>query len=59
MNLTKKDESKRPFEYGCHEGNYGLRNILSAARAADAEAAQAAKEGHTVVVNSTPIEQQR
>ena len=23
------------FEYACHEGNYGLRNILSAARAAD------------------------
>jgi hypothetical protein len=36
MNLTKKDETQRPFEYACHEGNYGLRNILSAARAADA-----------------------
>lgn len=23
------------FEHGCHEGNYGLRNILSAARAQD------------------------
>jgi hypothetical protein len=23
------------FEYACHEGNYGLRNILSASRAAD------------------------
>jgi len=23
------------FEYACHEGNYGLRNILSAARASD------------------------
>jgi hypothetical protein len=23
------------FEYACHEGNYGLRNILSAARAGD------------------------
>jgi hypothetical protein len=23
------------FEYACHEGNYGLRNILSAARAAE------------------------
>jgi hypothetical protein len=43
MNLTKKDESKRPFEYACNEGNYGLRNILSAARAADVAAAQAAK----------------
>jgi hypothetical protein len=27
------------WEYACHEGNYGLRNILSAARVADAEAA--------------------
>jgi hypothetical protein len=33
MNLTKKDATQRPFEYACHEGNYGLRNILSAARA--------------------------
>jgi hypothetical protein len=33
MNLTKKDATQPPFEYACHEGNYGLRNILSAARA--------------------------
>ena len=26
------------FEYGCHEGNYGLANILSAARVAEREA---------------------
>jgi len=32
MNLTK-DDSQPPFEYACHEGNYGLRNILAAARA--------------------------
>jgi hypothetical protein len=31
MNLTK-DPTQSPFEYACHEGNYGLRNILSAAR---------------------------
>lgn len=31
MHLTH-DESQPPFEYACHEGNYGLRNILSAAR---------------------------
>ena len=37
MNLTQKDESQQPFEYACHEGNYGLRNILSAARAADGQ----------------------
>ena len=33
MNLTKADESQQPFEYACHEGNYGMRNMLSAARA--------------------------
>ena len=32
MNLTR-DEAQPPFEYACHEGNYGLRNILAAARA--------------------------
>ena len=33
------------FEYACHEGNYGLVNILSAARAEDrAEASSAPKE---------------
>jgi hypothetical protein len=25
------------YEYACHEGNYGLRNILSAARAIERE----------------------
>jgi hypothetical protein len=35
MNLTQKDQSQQPFEYACHEGNYGLRNILSAARAGE------------------------
>ena len=32
MNLTE-DDTQPPFEYACHEGNYGLPNILSAARA--------------------------
>jgi hypothetical protein len=32
MNLTK-DDTQQVFEYACHEGNYGLSNILSAARA--------------------------
>ena len=36
MNLTKVDDSQRPFEYACHEGNYGLQNILTAARAEEA-----------------------
>jgi hypothetical protein len=34
MTLTK-DDSQPIFEYGCHEGNYGLRDILSGARAED------------------------
>jgi hypothetical protein len=34
LTLTK-DDSQGVFEYACHEGNYGLRNILSAARAED------------------------
>ena len=32
LTLTK-DDSQGVFEYACHEGNYGLHNILSAARA--------------------------
>jgi hypothetical protein len=39
MNLTKVDASQEPFEYACHEGNYGLRNILAAARAEERAAA--------------------
>jgi hypothetical protein len=39
MFLTK-DASQPLFEYACHEGNYGLANILSAARAEE----KAAKE---------------
>jgi hypothetical protein len=35
MDLTKKDDSQQPFEYACHEGNYGLKNMLSAAREAE------------------------
>jgi hypothetical protein len=31
------------FEYACHEGNYGLANILAAARAKEKEAAQIGK----------------
>jgi hypothetical protein len=30
----------RIYEFACHEGNYGLRNILSAARAEEQEAAR-------------------
>jgi hypothetical protein len=38
MTLTH-DESQPVFEYGCHEGNHGLRDILSGARADEAAAA--------------------
>ena len=33
----KRDAEAAPFEYACHEGNLGLANILSAARATDGE----------------------
>lgn len=35
MNLTK-DPSQPVYEYACHEGNHGLQDILSGARAEDA-----------------------
>jgi hypothetical protein len=40
MTLTH-DESQPVFEYACHEGNHGLRDILSGARADEAAAAAA------------------
>jgi hypothetical protein len=43
MHLTH-DEAQPAFEYACHEGNYGLRNILSAARAEEAAASDAKKK---------------
>ena len=42
MFLTK-DGSQQVFEYACHEGNYGLSNILSAARADERKAEEAAR----------------
>jgi hypothetical protein len=41
MRLTA-DPEQQYFEYACHEGNYAMRNILSAARAEEAAAAAAA-----------------
>jgi hypothetical protein len=32
------------FEYACQEGNYGMANVLSGARAKEREAAEAAKK---------------
>ena len=39
MRLTA-DPEQTLFEYACHEGNYAMRNILSAARAEEAAAAK-------------------
>jgi len=45
MNLTR-DPGQPPFEYACrHEGNYGLKNILTAARAEEADIKAAAAKG--------------
>jgi len=33
MHLTRGGPEVQPFEYACHEGNYGLENMLRAARA--------------------------
>jgi hypothetical protein len=41
MPLTM-DDSQPVLEYGCHEGNLGLRNILKAARAEEKKAAEEA-----------------
>jgi hypothetical protein len=38
MPLTM-EPNHQSFEYACHEGNYAMRNILSAARAEEAKAA--------------------
>ena len=40
VTMLKTDE--RVYEYACHEGNYGLRNILENARAAEEVAARGA-----------------
>ena len=37
--LTMTRTSDKMYEYACHEGNYGLMNILGAARAAERDAA--------------------
>jgi hypothetical protein len=33
--IPLKKTGEQMFEFACHEGNYGLRGILSAARAQD------------------------
>ena len=44
MPLTRVDESQGPLENACHEGNYVLGNILSAAWAEETAAEDAARE---------------
>jgi hypothetical protein len=44
MPLTQ-DNNEQLVPYECHEGNYAMANILSAARAEDAAAAEDAKKG--------------
>jgi hypothetical protein len=39
--------SGQVYEYACHEGNYGLQNILAGAREEEKEAAEAAKKTAT------------
>ena len=43
MPLIKVDRSQEVHEYACHEGNLAMRNILSAARAAEHSDAPAAE----------------
>ncbi|MEO8256432.1 MAG: hypothetical protein ABI868_03720 [Acidobacteriota bacterium] len=40
MNLTRGGAAQQPFEYACHEGNYGMENMLNAARKAERDAAK-------------------
>jgi len=56
MNLTKKDDSQRPFEYACHEGNYGLHNILSAARAEERDAAKSGRAIARPTAERAPVD---
>ena len=45
MNLSRKDDSQRPFEYACHEGNYAMFHLLEAQRAEDKAVEEDAKKG--------------
>ena len=39
-----RDDSYQIFEYACHEGNRAIEHVLSAARAAERQTADAAKK---------------
>jgi hypothetical protein len=42
--FDRDDEQYELVEYACHEGNYGMTNILSGARAKEKEAQKTSKE---------------
>jgi len=44
MAFDKDDEQYELVEYACHEGNYGIRNILSGARAREKQSQGAARK---------------
>jgi hypothetical protein len=43
VQVPMKRSSEPMYEYACHEGNYGMTNLLSGARSVDAAAAQTTK----------------
>ena len=59
MNLTKKPDNQRPYEYACHEGNYGMVGILLAGRADDKAAEDAAKKGIAFTPRTGGVEEER
>jgi hypothetical protein len=44
VSMTMRKGGEQMYEYACHEGNYGMRNILSGARAGERAATAAAKK---------------
>jgi hypothetical protein len=55
MPLTR-DETQDVFEYSCHEGNYAMFNILSAARADEKLVEEYAKKGFKIKLREIPTE---
>jgi hypothetical protein len=55
MPLTM-DASEQIVEYGCHEGNRAMANILSAARADEKAVEEAAKKGIKITPRDIPTE---
>jgi hypothetical protein len=43
-----REESYGYFEYGCHEGNYAMKNLLSGSRAEEQRRAEAVKRGEKI-----------